>query len=192
MTIGDPRKALVLAVIAVIVCGVAVFRMLPKPEVAVQTLLVPQQAQAPASDTPAYPQSVSHDPFSHPLIRTTSSPQPKPVASNSAPLKVEIDGELPEVPGHGQLGEGSKPEENAGEDRKPEQEAPVRVIRLDAVMTVNEPVVVLRLNSGSPVSAKLGEFVFGDVKVVEIGPRTVRLKSGKQVLEVSLGDSVTL
>lgn len=192
MTIGDPRKALVLAVVALIVCGVAVFRLLPKPEVAVQTLLVPQQAQAPATSVSAYPQSVSHDPFSHPLIRGSSSPPPKPAASNTGPLKIEIDGELPDVGSDPQADQSREPEENAGENRKPEEEAPVRVVRLDAVMTVNEPVVVLRLNSGSPVSAKLGELVLGGVRVVEIGPRSVRLKSGKQVFEVSLGDSVTL
>lgn len=195
MTIGDPRKALVLAVVAIIVCGLAVFRVLPKPEVAVQSLLVPPQAHSPSTKMTVYPQALSHDPFSHPMIVGNAAPpssSPRPL-TDSPPFTFDIDGELPEVAGDDEVAGGAKPEENAGDDRKPDQEStPKHLVRLDAVMTVDEPVAVLRLDGGKPQAMRVGDLAFGIARVVEIGPSRVRLQAKKKMFEVGLGDSVSL
>lgn len=196
MKVGDPRKAAVLGAIAVIVSGVAVYRVLPGPEVAISQLVVPMEEKPPELKQTVYPLTINHDPFSHPLLQkdgvrpVTHSPSGDPTETES-PMPVTIGGQLPDLNPADPASTGAQhPEDFAGNDRETNGES--QTVRLDAVMSAGETVAVLRLGDNEPVVCKQGDVAFGLVKVEKISLSGVQLSSQGHEWQLKIGDSVKI
>lgn len=194
MTIGDPKKAAVLAIVAVVVSGVAVFRVLPKAEHAMSQLLAPDQKPTVVAEQLDYPQGLSTDPFGHPLLAKGGSEAPKPPPSDTPNSggrigfqPMPLGGDLPKIepPPGGQPK--PQPEENTGEDRQLRVESE---IRLAAIMSVDQPMALLQGSNDATGSFGIGATAFGFAKVVSIGESKVVLKIKGRRVELAVGESV--
>lgn len=198
MTIGDPKKAAVLGVVALIVSSVAVFRALPRADRVVNTLLAPADPEVADVRVPSYPEVLARDPFSHTALAKKEAPSP----ANSTPEEEFHPPYLPgNVPGMDVRynGEGvgaplpnptGSPEENTGLDRNSTvEDASVSVA---AILVSDRATVMLRLNGGSPVTFKAGQTAFERAQVVKVDGDGVTLKTPKRTVTLKVGETVKL
>ncbi len=195
MTVGDPRKAVVLAVIALVVVCAAVYRALPS---------APKPAPAPpASSTDSatdadsrgkdLAEAVSIDPFSHPDLDPQAGPAqedpaeeelPAPPKPKADPLKqrpqtqptTEVFGQLPPVD---PMDAGMK-ESNA-----------IR-FSVEAIVRGDESLALVSIAGHSNVAVRVGTVLNGHVTVKAIKQGSVVIEVSGKSLEITVGDGVTL
>jgi len=192
MTVGDPRKALVLGAIAVVVVGMAVMRALPQAPAPVPA----RPTDATQSDSPPALEdeitaSVSVDPFSHPDLEKAvtppkeEKPKVKPTPKPEFDLKIEHTrsgsdsdfGPLPAV----------KP--NSGTSIDLAGGIPFRV---EAVVRGDEALALVTLASATGIAVRVGTTLNGHVKIAEIKSGSVVIEASGKRIEVAVGEGVTL
>jgi len=127
MQIGDPKKAIVLAIVAVIVLGIAAFQLFPKAQHFATVMRERSEGQAPTTVQPQdqrrLPDVVTSSPFiklKPPQIQPAQKPPPLSGSLPAAGTVVEPDGNTPLTP-NGPFPNGLpgiNPVENTGSDQQ--------------------------------------------------------------------------
>ncbi|MCC7434629.1 MAG: hypothetical protein IT363_08075 [Methanoregulaceae archaeon] len=191
MTVGDPRKALVLGAIAVVVVGMAVMRALPQAPAPVAARPADAvQSEAPPNLEDDISASVSVDPFSHPDLEKAvtppkvEKPKIKPTPKPEFDLKIEhtrpgSDSEFEPLPAV--KSNGTSIDLSAG--------IPFRV---EAVVRGDEAFALVTLANSSGIAVRVGTTLNGHVKIAEIKSGSVVIEASGKRIEVTVGEGVTL
>ncbi len=200
MNVGDPKKAIVLSIIAVMIVCVAVFRAMPSSGPA-----VPQGAVALRSaDPPAPKESKAEDPpvptidaFSHPNLGKLADPDKKgeaPATERTQQIKVD------KKPWVGPPSTGDEksipalvdPRGITGNDQQPNVGEAVLVVRLDAIVRSDSAMAAFTVAGKSAAPCSEGTMINGHIKVVRIKDSSVVIEVMKRRYEVFMGQEVTL
>lgn len=183
MKVGDPKKAAVLGVVALVAVGAAVFQLIPKRQPPVPNQQAQAQQPQEARSEPGE-QSLLTRPFSHPLLaqreggpnQGSGQPQAPP---SSAPTSSSVNPPL--LPPLTFVAQG-EPEE--GRQSEPEPE-PVVTVRLQAVLSAEDRVALLEVD-GEVRRVAVGQAIFEGVKVKTIRDDSITLQTpaGEQRLAV--------
>lgn len=198
MTVGDPRKALVLAVIALVVVCAAVYRLLPGAPARVPTRVADEVATA--SELPALAEevadSVSIDPFSHPdLSNSGTSPdikaQAKAAQNAEQRREIGVSGIRDREGIFGPLPVAAKT------SAPPDKNAPVTPensieFRVEAVVRGDESLALVSLAGQGGIAVRSGTMLNSHVKIVEIKVGSVVIEASGKRVEVAVGDVVNL
>jgi hypothetical protein len=207
MQVGDPKKAMVLALIAIIIICVGAFRVLSKGEELLAGSAAAQTSEPQVDVDLTLPAMLTLDPFSHPKLAEHSN-QPAPPASESqsvasgggatapkseidvrggfGPLQVEpplpnaIDGSLP----------GSKPEEITGSGQQPEKEK--KEILVSAIVRVDKPAVFLSVSGGPAQAFGIGDKPAPGIRIKDISETAVTFQVNRREISAQVGEKVTL
>ncbi len=209
MNVGDPKKAIVLAIVAVIVVSVAVFRVMPSGETRIpaSTLIARDktaEANAPKALDP--PDQLKVDSFSHPNLAATqpdgnkSGDQPLAEARRMSSAKHNSSLVAPFDPTSSAIGnEGAaplpntKPDENTGIGQQ--QKGDLRAglpVRLDAVVRSGEAMALLSVAHGAASPCHEGSLVNGHIKVLKIKESSIVIEASGKRIEISVGEEVAL
>lgn len=192
MTVGDPRKALVLGAIAVVVVGAAVMRVLPKAPAPIAARPANTgQSDAPPNLEDEMAGSVSVDPFSHPDLEKSvttpdeDKPKAKPSPKQDFGLKIEHtrqdrDSDFEPLPA-------IKP--NAGASVDLSAGIPFRV---EAIVRGDEALALVTLANATGIAVRVGTTLNGHVKIAEIKSGSVVIEASGKRIEVPVGEGVTL
>lgn len=206
MTVGDPKRAAVLAVIAVGIVTIAVFRAIPSKE------NTPAQALTPLATVPepekqtaaAAPEVPSVDAFSHPNLAAKpdaaqakqSKPDPrKPTSvaaersgSGNRPWELDrgqttITGSIPDIGG---------PEKNTGGSQQENRGEGFIKLRLDAVVRGATSVALISVAQGEAQAVAEGAPVNGHIMIVKILEDRVVIRVSGKIRAVRVGQEVDL
>lgn len=197
MEVGDPKKAWILAFIAVGMCAFAVYRLMPKPEqggtLPVENGLAQQSNNFQLTSTT----TVLNDPFVHKALVqreinarqesdfTMPASKPKP----AQPKNSEITGTLPAVPDFGEVGlqeRGGDPEQST-QTTSPAREVSITVV---AIVTADNNRALISLDS-SERTLRINDVVHG-WKVTKIETNALTLVKGQQAKTLSVGETQNL
>jgi hypothetical protein len=199
MNVGDPKKAIVLAVVAVGVVTAAVFRSIPSSGPAKQpakaTSTTPEESAKPDALPPEAALTV--DSFSHPNLGAPRTAIAKPkVEEDTRPAQAfDRRGFKPMSPGDidiiGPLLPGS-PRESAGKSQQQiEERAPV-VVRLESIVRADIAFVMLAIGNDKSAPLPKGAIVSGDIRIVRIKESSVVVSTRGKETEIMLGQEVQL
>jgi hypothetical protein len=195
MQVGDPKKAIVLSVIALVVVCAAVYRVLPSAPAPVAK--APDASQT-AANAPTLEdevaESVAIDPFSHPDLakEDETAPvqrQPDQAAQKPKPTP-EISIQQP-APKRGTGFEPLPPVQISGDVGAPKTEAGLE-FRVDAVVRGDEAMALVSIAQYSSIAVRPGTVLNRHVKIVEIKSGSVVIEASGKRHEVSVGAGVTL
>lgn len=195
MKAGDPKQAVVLSVVAVVIVGVAVFRILPKKGSSIAAVAQAQrETQATVSAAAAISSTqLQGDPFFHPGLRQEKVAPDQP-NSPSEPSQGTLPRILPQgVPADWDPATGVRPvppdgaidlapEENTGADQQVQSGHQVVV---NAILTVARPQTYISVD-GEDGRYGVGDDLRGLGTIVSISSRAVVIKTpaGKVTLIV--------
>lgn len=194
MTVGDPKKAIVLAVIALVVVCAAVFRLLPSAPAPVAK--VPDAAAVPAGADPLedeVAESVAIDPFSHPdLVKDESVAKKDTPSGPPAPPKVRTEFGI----------EHSKTKQGKGFEPLPpvgptttggELTADAGIeFRVDAVVRSDESLALVSIGPYNGIAVRVGTILNKHVTIIDIKAGSVVIEASGKRHEVAVGAGVTL
>lgn len=203
MNVGDPKKAIVLAVVAVGVVTIAVFRSIPSgsPAAAMQRTSTAQTNEDGAKAERPVETGPTVDSFSHPNLGAPKSAlaaqkdgqtdrlRSGGAGSGNIPVVPRVDGVFgPPVRAESAL----DPGESAGNNQqKKEERAPV-LVRLEMIVRSEQAFVMLVIGSDKSGPLTEGSFVGGDIRIVRIKEASVVLSTRGKETEVMLGQQVQL
>lgn len=195
MQVGDPKKAIVLSVIALVVVCAAVYRVLPSAPAPVAK--APDASQT-AANAPTLEEevaeSVAIDPFSHPDLAkedetAPAQKQPEQAAQKPKP-KPEISIEQP-ASKRGTGFEPLPPVQMSGDAGAPKTEAGLE-FRVDAVVRGDEAMALVSIAQYSSIAVRPGTVLNRHVKIIEIKSGSVVIEASGKRHEVQVGAGVTL
>jgi hypothetical protein len=203
MKTGDPKKVLVLVVVALVVLGVAVVRIIPKSEQGPRAVEAAETSADVAAVVSGEELVLRGDPFYHPKLEVPSSTPEVPGAGATGTSPVDgPSGGLPNpakwgvpsgwIPGligvRPATGDAGDPEEKTG---KGQQTKKTRKVVLNAVLSVASPFAYLSVD-GTEFRVGIGGEVpgIGTVATIASGSVTVVTARGKVVFEI--GEAVEL
>lgn len=214
MTVGDPKKAMILSVVAVMIVGVAVFRAIPtEPAKPGATLLARQEKpEAPTQQEAEVPPTPTIDPFSHPNLSRTSTQktatggpaegenqlgrQTAPSQRTSPPGGTtrqptgitEIRGsEFETLPGADVA-----PAKVPGISQQNEGGATVLLVRLEAIVRGEGALALLSVAGKTTAPCREGGLVNGHIKVIKIKESSIVIESSGRRREIFVGEEVGL
>jgi hypothetical protein len=194
MTVGDPKKAIVLAVIALVVVCAAVFRLMPSAPAPVAK--VPDAATAPAGVDPLddeVAESVSIDPFSHPdLAQSEAAPKKDTASGPPAPPKARAEFGIEH--GKTKLGKGFEPLPPVGPTTSGGDIAADAGIefRVDAVVRSDDAMALVSIGPYNGIAVRVGTILNKHVTIIEIKAGSVVIEASGKRHEVAVGAGVTL
>jgi len=199
MQVGDPKKALVLAIVAIVIIGVAAFQLFPKGTHLATMLRQNAEGQtpvlAPPPDQPqSLPDMVTSSPFAklpNPKLRIPKLPPPvmagtivgDPGASGTNPLNPNG---LPLV---------ADPAKNAGDNQQ--QDGEVRkTATLRAILRVHERIAVFELTGFKEIDSltlRGGSWLNKEFRVIEMGDHELTLLDSKgKKITLAVGKTLNL
>lgn len=217
MKAGDPKQTVVLSVVAVVVLGVAVMRILPKKSSSLAEVAKAQKEAAAAQASVASDGTLvlRTDPFFHPELgidRTKVAPdpsgttpaQPLPgINTDTVPWKAPagtnpVQPEGPSSTGTGDQSTGSGAAGGTGKDPsangKPEestganqQEESSHQVVVNAILTVAKPLAYIAID-GAEVRLGVGGDLNGLGTIVSISSRAVVVKTAKGKVTLIVGE----
>lgn len=208
MQVGDPKKAAVLGVVALVIVSAGVFQLIPKKPQAMAQALTPANTPAPQTVTPIPtsspepPKVLVSDPFSHPhlakkieaarnateqAVTDSEKPPQRPSFGSTLPFNPEIQ------PG---IGIQPDPDKSAGNDQEHIVESAAKdkkAVKLTGIVTVGHSIALVtigentyRLGVGAHVSENAVITAVGqDGVVVELTLKKevpIRVRRPKQKL----------
>lgn len=200
MQIGDPKKALVLAIVAIVIVGAAVFRAIPQhPK---QMTEVPRPPAPPAATSPAagnfsedLPTTLTSEPFIKPPQRQANGmldQPPETKEEHGTAVRVppmQIAGELPNLPSAAPLH--GTPSENTSPNRNLKQDTPVTAT-FDGVVQVTRRIAIITVsNKDQALQCGVGSLLEG-YKVTNITESSVALQKGQNIIVLTVGKSAAL
>ncbi len=196
MNVGDPKKAIVLSIVAVLIVSVAVFRSLPSGDPDAQQGAV---ALRQPDDKPAPKESVEEPPiptidaFSHPQLGMMANPkkdEPKPIKTvlrvprYNPPRPISsTNRNIPILP---------NPEGITGNDQQPHVGETVLAVRLDAIVRSASAIAAFTVAGKSTAPYGEGMTINGHIKVIRIKESSVVIEIMKRRFELYVGQEVTL
>ena len=196
MKAGDPKKAVILAVIAIVVVSAAVFRSIPKGSVAPQAL---RAANTPAGKTtfrtPAdLPEAVYTNPFYHPSlsVKKVTKP-PSPPAGTTSHMAGPGSPILSPVPGH--LPDGvapALPEVSNRGSQQSKQEPKKHSVAVQAVLKVHSYKAMISVDGKPPLSLEKGDTIIDGIVLAEVQEGFVILKTAKGLKKLSVGQQLEI
>lgn len=192
MKVGDPKKAVVLAVVALMILGVAVFQIVPKGKHLATTLRQASEGQAPPSATPPAP--LTKDDLKPLPTTLTSLPFAKPKTRAEqekerelSKAKISLHGESPN-PGTQPLVPTVTPEGSVhpmlgalppGENTRDNQQIKVqaKTLTLQGVILVDKRVALIDVAGieNAPTRVQVGDRI-GAYRVVGLDDSEITLK----------------
>lgn len=194
MTVGDPKKAIVLAVIALVVVCAAVFRLLPSapaPIAKAPDAVAANTGVDPLEDEVA--ESVSIDPFSHPDLVKDEAPARKDTpAGPPAPPKARSEFGIEHE--KAKQGKGFEPlppvgPTTTGGDLTADAGIEFRV---DAVVRSDESLALVSIGPYNGIAVRAGTILNKHVKIIDIKSGSVVIEASGKRHEVAVGAGVTL
>lgn len=204
MKSGDPKKVAVLSVVALLVIGMAVFRLIPqgqprRPTSAAKAEKVSDVSLAAIAAIQKPPQELSKDPFIHPSLRIDKRdavrPKEQPAAKSALPGAgipgLELGGGI----GAGDPGEivaPIRPDPGlfTGPDQQSKKGAAPRVqrtIMVEAIITVDRPRAFIRLDGKESIPCSEGDVLVGAGKVLAISESAVTIQTAKTTKKLIVG-----
>jgi hypothetical protein len=210
MTFGDPKKAIVLAVVAVAIVTVAVFRSIPTagPPPTQQTTAAavtpPKEDAKVAVEEPV----ASVDSFSHPNLATKDEQQAtarqKVIQGKQGPDKAAV----PVVPGRDDIGatfneltsvsggirtatSGSGTEKTTGIGQQQMEEGLI-TFSVEAVVRGDSALALIKVAEGDARAYRQGDLVNGHIQILAIKEDRVLIAAGGKKREVRVGGQVSL
>jgi hypothetical protein len=214
MQVGDTKKAIVLAVVALLILSVAAFQLVGKGKKTPAAVATRAAAGNSPSATEAYsdhalPTVLTSQPFTlhtpetkkptDPNVNqaiTPNAPQSPPAkgasagsSNNNIPLGVRSIDISPE--GNGlPPGPGLPPVENTGKDQPKKEES--KSATLIAIIRVDHRIAILTVTgNAAPIKCAMGTYIEG-YRVIELSDSQVILKKGDKRLPISVGGTVDL
>lgn len=185
MTTGDPKQAVILALVAISVVGFAIFRLMPRAETSRGMAMAPRDAGEVRGNEKTLQTIVLSNAFWHPKLGEKKV-QPQPVIQNPAPrpsgsiAPAKIGGDL--------LGK-LNPVENTGPNQQPMEGPKIGVAaiigteeRREALLTFGDEVLH---------KARVGT-KFADLTVIAISETAVRVRIGKVERTITVGEEKRL
>ena len=205
MQVGDPKKAGVLAIVAILILFVAAFQLVPKAKKSAAAMVASSEAPPAPPDVKnnkKLPTMITADPFSRPRAAVGSTKPGEEPAQKSPEKSAKPDkgdkipgGYRPfpgPIPGDLQaVGTDGKPVEIAGNDQQPKKEKRLSAT-LGAVLTVSRRIAVLSISTEEePLRCEVGTMVKG-YEVIELTESQITLRKGKNKLTITVGSTVYL
>lgn len=195
MNVGDPKKAIVLAGVAVGVVTMAVFRSIPSGTQA-QAVAKPASSEKPAEQpVKEEPEKVDVvvDSFSHPNLATPKTPAPKtPVPTPKTqirPAGVDVRGDFgAQVKGE-VLGD---PRESAGTDQQEKKERASVAIRLESIVRTDSAFAMLVVDGTKSAPLTIGAPVAEGIRIIRIKESSVVVAFLGKETELHVGQEVKL
>lgn len=200
MEIGDPKKAKVLLIVAVVMIAFAVFRLLPHPGPARHYQPLNDLAGGEALNMDSGSTTLLTDPFTHPDLVLALAPQGStkdpsagsvstgrgstPPSDMTAPARPG-DSEISGLPG---VGGWTEPDENTGQGQH--SKGGTFVLSFDGVVGVNQLVAFVSWSGGSQ-QARRGTEVLGWT-VSQLSAEQMVLVRGKDRKVLKVGSKVSL
>lgn len=195
MNVGDPRKAAVLAVIALVVVCAAVYRALPSAPTPVLAVPVTNSESANEKDADAddVGEAVSVDPFSHPdLDPSTANPSTTESESPATQVNKAQTDALKQRPHTQPSAEvfGTLPPVNPMDGRM--KEANAIKFSVEAVVRGDEALALVSIAGHDNIAVRVGTVLNGHVTIKAVKATSVVIEVSGKTLEVTVGDHVTL
>ncbi|MFY9234531.1 MAG: hypothetical protein WAO58_08740 [Fimbriimonadaceae bacterium] len=197
MKTGDPKKAAMLGVVAVVVLGAAVFQILPKGQPATPRKAPPAAEQTPSGDVGALVVSAQErlqkDPFTHPKLQKgvgeteAAKEAAKQVTVPPPPLSGDL-GTLPEIGGNDPVrppapgGNASTSQQSEGAKLKDTG----KQVMLEAIVSVQRSKAFIKVGGEDALGYLEGQKLPGVGVVTRIGDAsiTIRTPRGSKTLHV--------
>jgi len=193
MTVGDPKKAIVLAIVAVTIVSVAVFRAIPTPEAAGGKAMTRTPAAEQAEQTPSEPPAeAAVDSFSHPSLATKETPTKKEVPKRDTPDRRQgpwqvdpdsIIGSLPDAT--------ENPGEKTGKGRQVAEKGVVRV-RLEAVVRGATSLALVSVADSPSAPYAEGSMINGHIKLISISDSSIVIEASGSSKTIRVGEEIAL
>lgn len=198
MTVGDPRKAVVLAVIALVVVCAAVYRALPSAPAALPAVpsASTELVDSDTSEAADIAEAVAVDPFSHPDLDSEAKPaSDQPDEGNPPPptelrkQQVEALRQRPQTDLSNDVF-GPLPPVNPM-DRQLKDANAIK-FSVEAVVRGDESMALVSIASHSNIAVRAGTVLNGHVTVKAIHASSVVISVSGKTLEVTVGDHIVL
>lgn len=195
MNVGDPKKAIVLAAVAVGVVTMAVFRSIPSgppAPAAAKPATSEKPAEEPIKEEPEKVDVVV-DSFSHPNLATPKTPAPKTPAptpkTQIRPAGVDVRGVFgPKVKGE-VLGD---PRESAGNDQQEKEERAPVAIRLESIVRTDSAFAMFDVGGAKSAPLAKGAPVAEGIRIIRINESSVVVAYLGKETEIHIGQEVKL
>ena len=216
MKTGDPKKAIPLAVVALLVVGMAVFQILPKSDAKVQGRQAPKAessgAEPSGSDsiaalTERVQEQLKADPFIHPMLTKKPSERGKPNSEentaetgrpNLSEMGPVLQGELGGDPGAGQVPaiDGTSPykpdpSDIARANQQSAQEAKKKIV-VQGIVSVNSQRALVSINGAEAQTYEAGQHVQGLGTITYITDSAVIIRTLKRTVVLKVGQEEEL
>lgn len=201
MKTGDPKKALALIVIALVVLGVAVVRILPKNDATPRSAAVAEEEAKATSGPPEGSLALRGDPFYHPRLEAPSVPMVEPGSGGSV-ISAPPESTLPYLFGRAlpdawerasievrpEAGGKPDPAESTGKNQQPKE---TRKVVLNAVMSVARPYAYFSVD-GEEYRVGMGDKLPGIGTVAVLSARSVTVITARRKVVFAIGEAVEL
>lgn len=196
MNVGDPRKAVVLAVIALVVVCAAVYRALPSAPTPVPVIPPASSDASSESEDGAndFAETVSIDPFSHPDLdpaatKPDTDQEPTEPKTEIRKEQVEALKQRPHTQSATDVFGHLPPVDPMNAALKDENAIKFSV---EAVVRGDESLALVTIAGHANIAVRVGTVLNGHVKVTAIKQSSVVIEVSGKTLEVTVGDHVTL
>lgn len=194
MTVGDPKKAIVLAIIAVIIVSVAVFRSIPTPDPATgKQSSQPATAKQDDKIKAEPPTEATVDSFSHPSLATKEPPKPKKdlpptdqADRRQGPWKVDPESVLGSLPNAT-----DNPGEKTGKGQQVAVKGVVR-LRLEAIVRGVTSLALVSVADSSSAPFAEGSMINGHIKLVSISESSIVIEASGSSMTIRVGEEIAL
>lgn len=186
MTTGDPKQAVILALVALGVVGFAVIRIIPKPDPTIGLPISPRVA-ASETDTKKLPTVVLSNAFWH--ARLDNVPGAQKVVSKKGPKGRTTTFQSPEVAPVSPLSGVLTPDENTGANRQQIEGPTIRVSAI--IATGQRKEALISFGGADEVKASAGTR-FRDLVIVSVSDTSVRIRIGKAEKTLAVGEEQKL
>lgn len=186
MTTGDPKQAVILALVAIGVVGFAVIRIIPKPDATVGLPISPRVASSEV-DAKKLPTVVLSNAFWHArLDNVPGALKPAPKKGQRGPTTTfQNPGVAPVSPLSGVL----NPDENTGSNRQQIEGPTIRVSAI--IATGQRKEALISFGGADEVKASAG-MRFRDLIIVAVSDTSVRIRIGKAEKTLAVGEEQKL
>jgi len=210
MQIGDPKKALVLTAVAIVILAVAAFQLMPKgiKKATVQTISdvahsinPPEPAAAKSSET--LPSTIVSDPFARLPDTKPKTPDDKKAPTGESPANkgghptdmANTRGQVPFSPLRDTLGnvtvDPAHPGEITGNDQKLVHKSDKTSIDLNAILKVDHRIALVGVD-GVDRKFKVGDTIGKDIQIVELTDSKMTLMKGTMKKTLTVGGNAHL
>lgn len=194
MKVGDKKQAVILSVVAIGAIAFMGMQLIPKGARFVATAGKPEAPATVEPEPVTLQLAVLSNSFSHPKLAPEKPDTPEVEPLEPDELSRKMTGEifapmLPPIQGMAiqrVVADDPEPEENAGSDRKSQQEP--LTLKVTGIVDVGEPVAFISVRKKASRPVKVGERIEPGVRLLEIRDNVVTVRIGDERVKLELGE----